>query len=96
MLVPALMGDMRQDEFLCEEAHAHLTECCPGFHTESNVCEQADGCGGDGSYPALTPTESNCVREKSCAELVAQGICSRAASMQARYTTTGASAGVCP
>lgn len=24
---------LRKDEFLCEEAHAKLKECCPGFTT---------------------------------------------------------------
>jgi hypothetical protein len=96
VVVPALMGDMREDEFLCEEAHAHLTDCCPGFKTAPGVCEYVDGC-DESTYPALPPAESNCIRAKSCQELVDQGICERAANMHVSWSTSGSTdAGVCP
>lgn len=73
-----MCGAVRQDEFLCEEAHARLVECCPGFHTEPGYCTYSDGC-GDTTYPALTSDESECVRRASCEALRSGGLCTKLA-----------------
>ena len=96
-LGPALCGDLRADEFLCEEAHAHLKECCPGFTTVATFCDYVDGCDDGSTYPALTPDESNCIRAASCDTLVANGICARVAALHQRDSEgAGSDAGVCP
>ena len=61
-------GAIRKDEFLCEEAHARLTECCPNFPAGEGYCSFSEGCGNT-SYPALSPEESNCIRTASCEKL---------------------------
>lgn len=73
------VGAIRRDEFLCEEAHAKLVECCPGFSTDGSYCSYSEGCGNT-SYPALSPEESNCIRTASCEKLRDTGICARAAA----------------
>ncbi len=70
-------GAIRKDEFLCEEAHARLVECCPEVPKESNYCSFNDGC-GQTSYPALSPDESDCIRTASCEKLRNSGACARA------------------
>lgn len=94
VIVPVLMGDMRRDEFLCEEAHAHLADCCPGFKTGPGVCEHVDGCDYSDD-PDLTPAQSDCLRAKSCEELRDQGICALVTPKDANGTVDLAAAGVC-
>jgi hypothetical protein len=72
-------GAIRKDEFLCEEAHARLVECCPDAPKGESYCSFNEGCGST-SYPALSPEESNCIRESSCAKLRDSGACARAAA----------------
>jgi len=78
------LGAIRKDEFLCEEAHARLVECCPGFSTNASYCSFSEGCGST-SYPALSPEESNCIRGASCESLRDSGICARAAGLNSPH-----------
>jgi hypothetical protein len=67
-------GHINDDELLCEEAVARLEDCCPRFDVRVFNCREYQGC-YDSVSPDLTTKASNCVREKSCEELVAQGLC---------------------
>lgn len=94
-LGPALCGDIRQDEFPCEEAVAHLKECCPEVSKDDYLCDYGEGCDGEvHQRPALSVEESNCIRELACDALVAKGVCARAAPLPARGGT--ANGAVCP
>jgi hypothetical protein len=69
---------LRQDELDCEEAVSVLASCCPGFQSSQLQCIYDDpGCGGT-TYPALTLSDSACIRSETCATLVSSGVCSRA------------------
>lgn len=98
-LGPALCGSADTDKvvFLCEEAFAHLKECCPNFTaTALGYCHaDSPGCDGVDSYPALGVNDSNCIRGMTCDELVSKGICARAASAQVQPNQVD-DAGVCP
>jgi hypothetical protein len=74
-------GGIRRDEFVCEEAFAKLSECCPGFSTAEDYCDYDSGCGAT-RHPALSPEESDCIRGKTCAALRDQKICERAAQVK--------------
>jgi hypothetical protein len=67
---------LRPDEMLCEEAVARLSSCCPGFDPGSMRCVYSEGCGT--TYPDLSEPDARCIAGASCAQLVANGICTRA------------------
>lgn len=74
----------RLDELECEEATARLAHCCEGFRvTTSRYCTYSPGgtgCSGSSppTYTALSTGESRCIQEKSCSQLVSEGVCARA------------------
>ena len=73
----ALTCGIREDELRCEEAAAHLTDCCPGFDAKRLDCYYAStGCGI--VYPVIDIEESRCIAALKCDQIVAAGICSRA------------------
>lgn len=70
----------REDEIDCEQAVVHLTDCCPGFVASKINCEYDEHRDCSDSlvstqYPALDTDESDCLRGKTCEELVADGLC---------------------
>lgn len=71
--------NFRNDVISCEEAVAHLQDCCPNFgDTHPDACEyRRDGCSGNRDV-ALGMATSRCIRDKECGELVDLGICARA------------------
>lgn len=76
---------LREDVLFCEDALARLQTCCPGFDPTKVSCLYHDhttvGCGGsarDHASPALSLSESQCIRDRACGELVASGVCARA------------------
>ena len=76
---------LRADEFLCEEAHAKLKDCCPAFATaDLDYCTYEAGCGDPGKSPALTQAESQCVRASTCERLRLDGVCDKAATLMHR------------
>jgi hypothetical protein len=91
----------RVDELECEEATAHLANCCTGFVIPTTgYCTYFPGSVScNGSTPeiqtALSEGESRCIRRASCAQIVSTGICARA---QARVPTQGGAQAetVCP
>lgn len=83
----------RQDELQCEEAAAHLDECCDDFDPTSLECVSSEGCDGDdgpdgdvstgdGStndiYPDIDGRNAGCVIDRNCEELRSAGVCDRA------------------
>jgi hypothetical protein len=86
---------LRKDELDCEEAVAHLADCCPGFVSSALACRYEDhGCGGV-THPALDIGEAACIRDERCAQLVSDRVCARAQQARA-YTTGGEDAGSPP
>jgi hypothetical protein len=75
---PACSG-IREDEFDCESAVAHLADCCPGFHAALVYCtyQAPEGC-SSGVYPDLSLGQSACIRAESCEALVSSDVCARA------------------
>lgn len=64
----------REDEITCEQAVAHLIDCCPDTSFLGLTCEHinAKGCdqnATDEIFPDLRIDQARCVREKSCDEL---------------------------
>jgi hypothetical protein len=76
-----------RDEFECEQAVAHLSECCPGFRPGELACRNEQGCGSE-THAALDMDESSCLQEKTCDALVAEGLCGRAQAARSIYGGT--------
>ncbi len=70
-------GDMRQDELDCEEAVSHLQSCCPGFDSSGIQCTYSAACGTT-QYPAISQSQSQCIRGEACGKLISTGVCSHA------------------
>lgn len=70
-------GFQKAAELQCEEAVSHLVECCPGFRSSELRCiDESSGCSV--TEPALDGNESDCLKAKSCEQLIAGGYCARA------------------
>jgi hypothetical protein len=86
-----LPGALAEDQLECEQALAHLEECCPTIRAPL-VC--GDGCG----TITLSLASSECIQDSSCDEILASNMCARVASLSnsaADGTLTGEEA-VCP
>jgi hypothetical protein len=66
----------REDTLTCEEALAHLLDCCPNFDPNAVACRyyyaSDQGCSSSEvtrETPAFNLQESRCIRNKSCADL---------------------------
>lgn len=69
----------REDELTCEQAVAHLMDCCPDTSFREVACEHVNAKGCDQSstdeiFPDLRTDQARCVRAKSCDEL-RQSLC---------------------
>lgn len=79
-------SQFHEDVIWCEEAAAHLQECCgTAFDPKQIACvhyfEQDTGCGDTTTQtqdPAFTTDESRCLRGQSCDQIRAADICARA------------------
>lgn len=78
----------REDTLTCEEALAHLQDCCPGFDAAAVACRyyyvSQQGCAApseDREQPAFDLAESRCIRNTSCADVRADAaggsVCAR-------------------
>jgi hypothetical protein len=85
---------IREDEFDCENAVARLAQCCPGFDATSVDCTYSPGCGN--AYPALDPSQSNCILQSSCDSLRNAGVCEAAANLTQGSATELTTPMVCP
>jgi hypothetical protein len=88
-------NQFRDDVIWCEEAAAHLEQCCPGFDPRQVHCRfyysHKEGCSSTTTTltkPAFSIEESKCVHHTSCEALVESGACVRAADAGAPRTTT--------
>jgi hypothetical protein len=88
-------NQFREDVIWCEDAVARLERCCPNFDARRVECNfyysYNEGCGTATTrsiQPAYTKEESKCIRERSCEDLVGQGICVRAAEQGAARSST--------
>jgi hypothetical protein len=84
LLLGVILGctGIREDELACEEAVAHLQDCCPGFYASSVDCTyEPGGCGVSPLYPEISTNQGWCIRSESCAELESTGVCARAIAM---------------
>jgi hypothetical protein len=69
-LVVALLAGIDEAQVECEEAVAHVLDCCPGVSPQ-DIC--GAGCGEVG----ISHDQSECLRGKECDELRAGGVCDR-------------------
>ncbi len=73
--------NFREDVLLCEEAVAHLEDCCPRLEVYPEACQyRDDGC-NNGRSVALDEPTSRCIRQTECVALVTKGICDRAGEL---------------
>ena len=88
----------REDEIECEQAVVHLRDCCPGFKASAVDCSYSEETGCDNvthyTFPAISIADSQCLQQKSCAELV-DGYCAQAQSAQRRAAMAPAPAPAC-
>jgi hypothetical protein len=84
----------RPDEFDCENAAAHLYQCCPGFDPNTIYCDYSDFCGP--VYPDIGVDESSCIRSKSCDTLRSTGICDRALQVNQSTGRPLSQTAICP
>jgi hypothetical protein len=78
---PLAQQGFRQDELECEEALAHLDDCCEDFDPAAVDCNHVDGCDTD-TFPTISVDESQCIRDKSCESIRRDGICQRVLARQ--------------
>jgi hypothetical protein len=87
---------IRQDEFLCENAVAHLVQCCPGFNANAVNCQYDQGC-LDTTYPEVDESQSECILGESCGSLRANSVCDRVGQLpfQEGLEDAGSTPAVC-
>jgi hypothetical protein len=69
------------EQLACEEAAAHLTECCPGFNPEDIDCGHSSKDPFDNDpFNDISQDEATCILDKQCVDLVAENICDEKAS----------------
>ncbi len=66
--------EIKESEYKCESALAHLKDCCPSFEPSNYSC-YSEAC--TDVQPDLTIADSDCLRAKTCRELNDEGYCSR-------------------
>jgi hypothetical protein len=77
-------SNLTEAELDCEDAMAHLGNCCLGFDPQRFQCaDEPNGCRpGVGVSPAFDLATSECIRGESCSELVQSGVCTRAQAFE--------------
>jgi len=71
-----------EEELKCEEAVAHLDECCSSIDPADFDCHvRWDGCDPP-EQKEIDVDESECIRELSCSQLRDRGVCDRAANVE--------------
>lgn len=78
-------GGIRDDEFQCEQAVAHLHGCCPELDPRAISCVYSTGCNSTQST-AFSVKESFCIQDSSCEVIRLAQICERALEREARET----------
>jgi hypothetical protein len=87
---PSTGSGFTETQLYCQAAAVQLLDCCPGYVAGFLTCDRQDfqasqssSCAGTTSnsttnYPTLSLSESTCILNESCQELVATKVCSRA------------------
>lgn len=79
----------RKDEFLCEEAVAHLVDCCGELKRTIDCANWAADVadwdelwwlGGTVHHPDIDIYQSVCIRDSTCAVMQSAGMCERSES----------------
>jgi hypothetical protein len=77
LLLVARCDGIGEQDFLCEVAVAHLTDCCPDFpHAQIDCATVNTGCAYS-SLPALSSDESQCIMQLSCDDARRKGLCEK-------------------
>jgi hypothetical protein len=92
--------EFREDVIMCEDAAAYLVTCCPGFNAAVVECKYGydyvpGGCESgsttDKTSPGLSLDESRCILGRTCEDLRAAHVCTRAWGAQAYTEHSGGS-----
>lgn len=88
-------NNFRPDVIECEDALSRLEHCCPDFDAKPVLCnfsyDKTTGCGTTSTEsvkPAFNTSESACIRDMSCDDLVTRKVCARAQLARAYTKTT--------
>lgn len=77
-MAPLTLGfDLDRGELACERAALHLLDCCPELSLPRWGCIQQGGCDREADGTVVAREESDCLREASCDDLDARGVCTR-------------------
>jgi len=75
LLGRAIAGcDMDRSELQCEEAVARILSCCDVDALPGVACSHYEGGCGE-IFPEIGLDESRCIRDASCGDLEARGLC---------------------
>jgi hypothetical protein len=68
---------LREDEVVCEDALARIKECCGNSYSSNISCVYVDDGDCSVTYPSLSVSEGDMVRQQSCDAIIAEGYCTR-------------------
>ena len=85
-------GGIREDEFQCEQAVAHLHDCCPDLDPGAVSCSFSSSCGAT-LFTTFSVEESQCIQDASCEAILRGHLCERALSREPRQTMVGEDGG---
>jgi hypothetical protein len=90
-------NEFREDVLWCEDAVARLASCCPQPGLGNIKCYYySSGCDSPSQVslsPALSISESRCIRDLDCAALRDRGVCARAVPVEGFSSSTTTSTG---
>lgn len=65
---------IHEDDLACEQAAAHLIECCDNLSPSDFACDSAAGCNSD-RLSFVDVGDSECIQDRPCSDLRARGFC---------------------
>jgi hypothetical protein len=83
--------DATEQDLRCEEAVAHLKDCCGDSFDPHSVNCTTSGCN---SHPSLTVDESQCISSAICAGIIAHNLCGFVAHLSDLHPPDGGP--ICP
>jgi hypothetical protein len=83
-----LSAEVNPDELDCEQAVAHLAECCPDVRPSMFFCQHVSGCGSS-QAPDFTADDSQCILALDCNGVQAQGLCKKVQHLAPMGTHAG-------
>lgn len=92
-------GGLREDELECEQAVAHLADCCPDLDPAEISCTYVEGCDSS-ELTTFSVSESQCIEDLGCDDIRARDLCARVRSLPRPHVDddggTSARVEVCP